>query len=46
MWTIFNVFIEFATVLLRFMFYFFGCKAYGILASRPVIEPTFPAFEG
>ena len=29
-----------------FMFYFFGCKACGILASRPVIEPTFPAFEG
>ena len=48
MWTIFNVFIEFATVLRLFYvcFFFFGCKACGILASRPAIEPTFPAFEG
>ena len=45
MWTIFKVFIEFVTKLLCFMFWFFGCKACGILAPRPGIEPASPALE-
>ena len=47
MWTIFKVFIEFVTILLPFfMFWFFGHKACGILASQPGTEPTPPALEG
>ena len=47
MWTTFKVFIEFVTILLPFyVFGFFGCKAYGILASRSGIEPMSPALEG
>ena len=33
MWTIFKVFIEFVTVVLLFMFWFYGLKACGILAA-------------
>ena len=36
-------FIEFVTILLL---WFFGHKAYGILAPRPGMEPLFPALEG
>ena len=43
MWTIFKVF-EFATILL--LFWFFGCKACGILAPRLEMEPAPPALEG
>ena len=47
MWTIFKVFIEFATILLLFyIFWFFGHKACGILAPRPGMEPAPPALEG
>ena len=47
MWTIFKVFIEFVTILLLFsVFWFFGCKACGILAPQPGIEPALPALEG
>ena len=28
------------------MFWFFGCKTCGILASQPVIESAHPALEG
>ena len=43
----FKVFIEFVTILLLFLcFDFFGCKACGILAPQPGIEPTPPAVEG
>ena len=31
MWTIFNVFIEFVTVLFLFYVFIFGCKTCGIL---------------
>ena len=47
MWIIFNVFIEFVTVLLLlFIVWFFSLKICGILASWPGIEPTAPAVEG
>ena len=42
----FEVFIEFVTVLLHFMFWCFGRQACGILAPRPGIKPTPPAVEG
>ena len=43
MWTFFKkVFIEFGTILLLFMFWFFGHKACGVLPPRPGIEPTPP----
>ena len=32
-WTIFKVFIESVTILLRFMFWFFGLETCGILVS-------------
>ena len=34
MWTIFNIFIEFATTLLQFWFWFFDSEACGILALQ------------
>ena len=46
MWNIFKVFIEFATILFWFMFWYFGHKACGILAPQPGIEPTPSALEG
>ena len=46
MWTIFKVFIEFATILLLFFILFFGCEACGILAPQPGMEPAPPALEG
>ena len=47
MWTFFNVFIEFATILLLFyVLDFFGLKACGILPPRPEMEPAPPALEG
>ena len=46
MWTIFQVFIEFVTILLRFMFWFFGHEACGILSPLPGIKPSPPALEG
>ena len=47
MWTIFKVFIESVTVLLLFvMFWFFGCKSCGILASWSEIKPKSPTLEG
>ena len=48
MLTIFKVFIEFVTVLLLFyvlLFFFFGPKAYGILAPQLGIEPVPLALE-
>ena len=45
MWTIFKVFIEFVTIFC-FMFWFFGLRACGILASQPGIELANPALEG
>ena len=45
-WTIFEVFNEFVKILLLLlMFWFFGHKAWGILASQPGIEPTPPCNE-
>ena len=41
MWTIFEVFIEFITIL-----FLFNRKACGILVPRPKIEPIPPAVEG
>ena len=46
MWTIFKVFIKLVTILLLFYVLGFWREAYGILAPRPVIEPTPPALEG
>ena len=46
MWTIFKVFIEFVTILLLFMFWFFGHKACGILAPWRGIDPASPTLEG
>ena len=46
MWTIFKICIKFATILLRFMFWFFGREACGILAPQPGIEPAPPALQG
>ena len=45
-WTILKVFIEFVTVLLLFMFWFFGSEAGGILAPGLGTEPALPALEG
>ena len=46
-WTSFNVFTEFVTLLLLLlMFCFFSHKACGILAPRPGIKPTPHALEG
>ena len=42
----FKVFIEYVTILLLLCFGFSGCKAYGILAHWPGIEPTPPVLEG
>ena len=47
MWTILKVFIEFIIILFPFhVLFFFGHKAYGILAPQPGIEPTAPALKG
>ena len=46
MWAIFEVFTEFATILLLFYVLVFGKEACGILAPRPGIELTPPALEG
>ena len=47
MWAILKVFIEFVTILLLFyVLFFLGCKACGILAPWPGIEPLPPALEG
>ena len=45
MWTNFKVFIEFVIILLCFMFWYFGPKAYGILAPPPRIKPVPPALK-
>ena len=43
----FNVFIEFATLLLLlFMFWFFGHEAWGISPPQLKIKPTLHALEG
>ena len=42
MWTIFEVFVEFVTTLLLFLFWLFGHKACGILVPQPGIEPPPP----
>jgi len=43
MWTVFKVFIEFATILLLlFMFWFFDLEACGMLAPQLGIEPRTP----
>ena len=42
MWTLFKVLIEFVQYCFCFKFWFFGCKACGILASRLGIEPHTP----
>ena len=47
MWTIFKVFIEFVTTLLLFyVFWFFGREACGVSAPWPGVEPAPPALEG
>ena len=47
MWTIFEVFIDFVTVLLLFyVLVFFGWEACGILAHWPEIKPAPFALEG
>ena len=51
MWTIFEVFFEFVTMLFLFyvlfcLFVFFHCKACGIFASWPRIQLALPALEG
>ena len=46
MWIIFKVCIEFVTVLLLFMFWFFGPMACGVLAAQPGIEPIASVLEG
>ena len=47
MWTIFKVFIEFVTTLLLFfMFWFFGPEACGILVSPTGIEPVSSVLQG
>ena len=45
MWTILKVFIEFATILLCYMFWFFNLKACGILALQQGIQPALPVLE-
>ena len=42
MWTLFKVLIEFVQHCFCFKFWFFGCKACGILESRLGIEPHTP----
>ena len=39
MWIIFNVFVEFVTILLLFKFWIFSPKVYGILVHQPGIKP-------
>ena len=46
MWTIFKVFVEFVTVLLLFMFWFFGHEACWILVLRPGTQSVPLALEG
>ena len=46
MWAIFKVFTVFVTILLCFMFWFFGHMSYGILAPQPGIKPKPPALGG
>ena len=46
MWTIFKVVIEFVTILLLFYVFYFGHKAWGILAPWVGIEPVSPVLEG
>ena len=46
MWTIFKVFMNLLQYCFCFMFWFFGCKACGVLALQPGIKPTPSAFEG
>ena len=49
MWTVFKVSIEFVTTLLLFYvldFFFFGFRAYGILAPQPEIKAASSAWEG
>ena len=46
MWTIFKVFVEFVTILLLFMFWFFGHEACWILTPWPGIQSVPPALEG
>ena len=46
MWTVFKVFIKFATILFLLLFRFFGHEACVILVPRPEIEATTPALEG
>lgn len=41
-----KVFIAFVTILILFMFWFFGQEACTVLAPRPGIEPTRPTVEG
>ena len=41
-----KVFIEFVTILLLFVFWFFGHESWEILAPWPGTEPAPPAFEG
>ena len=47
MWTIFEAFIGFGTILLLFyvLFCFFGHEAFGVLALQAWIEPIPPALE-
>ena len=45
MWAIFKVFIEFVTILLCFMFWFFELEPCGILAPQPRTEPALAALE-
>lgn len=46
MWTTILVSLEFGTLLLCFMFYFFGHEAYGILAPWPGTQPALSALDG
>ena len=45
MWTIFKVFLEFVTILLRFLFCFFGHEARGTLVPRRGMERAPPPLE-
>ena len=46
MWTIFKVFIEFATILLLSYLFFFGFQACETLTPQPGSEPSSPALQG
>jgi len=46
MWAIFKVFIGFVTILLCFMFWFFGHEAYGILVPQPGVTAAPLELEG